>query len=282
MASDEEYQTQRRGYMNDLEQKIFLQHCCQTNSGFSARVKSTTPERKLKMMRGLTLKPWYQSKTLTILVVLWALFTACLGIMIVVIFVQPHWITGKVDAKSVNFGLYRNCSDDLNDCSGSINDFSNIHSAAWKASTVFVAFSFTATFVSVAIMLMYWLCCFRSSSFGFRVSSGLQFTAGICLLITCLIYPIGWDSPAVKSVCGPEADMYKPGSCKVNWAYWIAIICMVDAFVLSYLSLMFIEREIEASNVASSRRSDETGTMEDGRTRRMAANGYYNQDTTTL
>ena len=57
---------------------------------------------------------------------------------------------------------------------------------------------------------------------------------------------------------------------------------MVDAFVLSYLSLMFIEREIEASNVTSSRRSDETGTMEDGRTRRMAANGYYNQDTTTL
>lgn len=132
------------------------------------------------MARGISLKPWYQSKTLTILVVLWALFTACLGIMIVVIFVQPHWITGKADGKSVNFGLYRNCSDDLSDCSGSLNEFANIHSSAWKASTVFVAFSFISTFVSVAIMLIYWLCCFRSSGFGFRVSSGMQFSAGKC------------------------------------------------------------------------------------------------------
>lgn len=132
------------------------------------------------MARGISLKPWYQSKTLTILVVLWALFTACLGIMIVVIFVQPHWITGKADGKSVNFGLYRNCSDDLSDCSGSLNEFANIHSSAWKASTVFVAFSFISTFVSVAVMLIYWLCCFRSSGFGFRVSSGMQFSAGKC------------------------------------------------------------------------------------------------------
>lgn len=132
------------------------------------------------MARGISLKPWYQSKTLTILVVLWALFTACLGIMIVVIFVQPHWITGKAEGKSVNFGLYRNCSDDLSDCSGSLNEFANIHSSAWKASTVFVAFSFISTFLSVAIMLIYWLCCFRSSGFGFRVSSGMQFSAGTC------------------------------------------------------------------------------------------------------
>lgn len=234
------------------------------------------------MARGISLKPWYQSKTLTILVVLWALFTACLGIMIVVIFVQPHWITGKADGKSVNFGLYRNCSDDLSDCSGSLNEFANIHSSAWKASTVFVAFSFISTFVSVAIMLIYWLCCFRSSGFGFRVSSGMQFSAGVCLLITCLIFPIGWDSPAVQSACGPQADVYSVGRCKVNWAYWIAIICMIDAFVLSYLSLMFIEREIEASTATDARQSAETGTMDDFRSRRMMTNGSYNQDTTTL
>ena len=82
------------------------------------------------MARGTVLKPWYQSKTLTILVVLWALFTACLGIMIVVIFVQPHWISGKISPndKSVNFGLYRNCSDNLNECTGSLNDFAKIYS----------------------------------------------------------------------------------------------------------------------------------------------------------
>ena len=86
----------------------------------------------------------------------------------------------------------------------------------------------------------------------------------------------------MQSVCGPQADVYNVGSCKVNWAYWIAIICMIDAFVLSYLSLMFIEREIEASTVTNERQSAETGTMDDFRSRRMMANGSYNQDTTTL
>lgn len=134
------------------------------------------------MARGL--KPWYQSKTLTILVILWALFTTCLGIMIVVIFVQPHWISGENPAteKNVNFGLYRNCSDNLNDCSGSLNEFNNIYSTAWKACTVFVALAFTSTFISVAMMLLYWLCCFESTGIGFRTSSGLQASAGLCYL----------------------------------------------------------------------------------------------------
>lgn len=235
------------------------------------------------MARDRILKPWYQSKTLTILVVLWALFTACLGIMIVVIFVQPHWITGTIEgSKNVNFGLYRNCSDNLDDCSGSLSNFNSIYSDAWKACTVFVAFSFISTFLSVAVMLLYWLCCFESSGFGFRISSGMQFCAGVCMLITCLIHPIGWDADPVRAVCGQQADVYKIGKCKVNWAYWIAIICMVDAFVLSYLSLMFIEREIGTPNVTSRKQSAQTSTTEDFRSRRLESNGYYNQDTTTL
>lgn len=152
----------------------------------SQREKHNNKTDRIKMARGNVLKPWYQSKTLTILVVLWALFTACLGIMIVVIFVQPHWISGKLPNKNVNFGLYRNCSDSLNDCSGSLNDFNNIYSAAWKASTVFVAMAFISTFLSVGIMLFYWLCCFESSGFGFRASSGLQFSAGMLSVYTGL------------------------------------------------------------------------------------------------
>lgn len=237
------------------------------------------------MARGNVLKPWYQSKTLTILVVLWALFTTCLGIMIVVIFVQPHWISGTVQEtkRTVNFGLYRNCTENnLNDCSGSLNDFNNIYSDAWKASTIFVALAFISTFLSVAIMLLYWLCCFESSGVGFRASSGLQATAGLCMLITCLVYPVGWNSTAVKAVCGPEADRYKIGNCNVNWAYWIAIICMADAFVLSYLSLMFIKREIGTPNVTSRRQESNGTNPEDGIRSGRAAEGYHNNDDTSL
>lgn len=106
--------------------------------------------------------------------------------------------------------------------------------------------------------------------------------SGVCMLITCLIHPIGWDADPVRAVCGQQADVYKIGKCKVNWAYWIAIICMVDAFVLSYLSLMFIEREIGTPNVTSRKQSAQTSTTEDFRSRRLESNGYYNQDTTTL
>lgn len=105
---------------------------------------------------------------------------------------------------------------------------------------------------------------------------------GLCMLITCLIHPVGWDTPEVQAICGPEAGVYKIGNCKVNWAYWIAVICMADAFVLSYLSLMFIEREIGTPNVTSRKRSSGTSTDDDFRGRRMASNGYYQQDTTTL
>ncbi|CAH3023578.1 unnamed protein product [Porites evermanni] len=159
------------------------------------------------MARGNVLKPWYQSKTLTILVVLWALFTTCLGIMIVVIFVQPHWISGTIQEpkRTVNFGLYRNCTESLNDCSGNLNDFSNIYSDAWKASTIFVALAFISTFLSVAIMLLYWLCCFESSGVGFRASSGLQATAVKCIYSDKLMYMLSSNLTQAPSVeCSKE------------------------------------------------------------------------------
>ena len=106
--------------------------------------------------------------------------------------------------------------------------------------------------------------------------------SGLCMLITCLIYPVGWNSTAVKAVCGPEADRYKIGNCNVNWAYWIAIICMADAFVLSYLSLMFIEREIGTPNVTSRRQESNGTNPEDGIRSGRAAEGYHNNDTTSL
>ena len=98
---------------------------------------------------------------------------------------SAHWISGTIQEpkRTVNFGLYRNCTESLNDCSGNLNDFSNIYSDAWKASTIFVALAFISTFLSVAIMLLYWLCCFESSGVGFRASSGLQATAGMYYLL---------------------------------------------------------------------------------------------------
>ena len=53
-----------------------------------------------------------------------------------------------------------------------------------------------------------------------------------------LIFPAGWDSPAVKEVCGNEAGSYNVGQCSIRWAYILAIIGVVDCGVLSILAFV--------------------------------------------
>lgn len=60
----------------------------------------------------------------------------------------------------------------------------------------------------------------------------------ICLLSGVLIFPAGWDSPAVKEVCGNEAGSYNVGQCSIRWAYILAIIGVVDCGVLSILAFV--------------------------------------------
>lgn len=60
------------------------------------------------------------------------------------------------------------------------------------------------------------------------------------------MYPAGWGARQVKEVCGESATSFSAGTCEVKWAYVIAIICMADAFILSFLSLLFIEREMRS------------------------------------
>lgn len=72
----------------------------------------------------------------------------------------------------------------------------------------------------------------------------LFFLPGFCLLLTCLIYPGGWDASDVKAICGQNAASYKTGNCEVRWAFGIAIIAMFDAFILALLSYFFIEQKV--------------------------------------
>lgn len=75
------------------------------------------------------------------------------------------------------------------------------------------------------------------------------------LLIAIVLYPAGWGAPAVKEVCGESAASFSAGKCEVKWAFFIAVICMADAFILSFLSLLFIERELRSSESTQLRHS---------------------------
>lgn len=131
------------------------------------------------MVRGRPDKPWFQSKTISVLVMFWVLFSACLGIMTVVVFVQPQWLQGRLMSGSmIVFGLYRNCTQDMQRCDGSLSLFNEIYSYEWKAATLLVAMSFCLMFLSVIIILFYWLCCLTNSGTGFKFCSGLQAFSG--------------------------------------------------------------------------------------------------------
>lgn len=58
-------------------------------------------------------------------------------------------------------------------------------------------------------------------------------------------FPAGWDSEAVRDVCGPEADDYDIGQCGVRWAYILATIGIFDAVILAALAFLLATRYVK-------------------------------------
>ena len=62
------------------------------------------------------------------------------------------------------------------------------------------------------------------------------------MFIGCVVYPAGWDSERVMSVCGATSP-YNIGECGIRWAYILAIIGIFDALVLSTLAFVLAVRQ---------------------------------------
>lgn len=65
------------------------------------------------------------------------------------------------------------------------------------------------------------------------------------MLAGVLIFPAGWDAPAIKEVCGKETDNYDSGQCGIRWAYILAIIGVIDCSVLSILAFILGVRYVK-------------------------------------
>lgn len=63
------------------------------------------------------------------------------------------------------------------------------------------------------------------------------------MVMGCMIYPDGWDAPEVKRMCGQRTDKYSLGNCTVRWAYILAIISILDALLLAFLSFTLGNRQ---------------------------------------
>lgn len=76
-----------------------------------------------------------------------------------------------------------------------------------------------------------------------RLHYSCLFPAAVLMVMGCMIYPDGWDSPEVKRMCGQRTDKYSLGNCTVRWAYILAIISILDALLLAFLSFTLGNRQ---------------------------------------
>ena len=63
------------------------------------------------------------------------------------------------------------------------------------------------------------------------------------MFLGCVIYPNGWDSAAVRRVCGLGAGSYDIGVCGLRWAYILAIVLIFDAAILAILAFVLAAKQ---------------------------------------
>lgn len=179
--------------------------------------------------------------------VLWAVFSLCFAIINAVVFVQPQWLGDTATSRGTGyFGLWRSCRllQDGQDliCDGRLDDFGTIQTPAFRAATIFVGLSVCLSMLSVLTMVLFF---FMHSSTVFHVCGWMQLSCAISMMVGVLLFPIGWDTPMVREVCGPESDMYALGQCGIRWAFILALIGVVDCIVLSILAFVLGTRYVK-------------------------------------
>jgi len=178
--------------------------------------------------------------------VLWGCLTVAFAVINCVVFVQPQWIGDTQDSKTAGyFGLYHYCIQAEGAtfellCSGSFDDFDTILTSAFQAAAFFVGFSALIVLLCLLCMVLF---IFVNTAIVFNICGWFQIVSGVCLFMGCIIFPSGWDANKVEAVCGTEAGKYNVGKCEIRWAYILAIVGILDAFVLAVLAFLLANRQ---------------------------------------
>ncbi|CAL8277481.1 unnamed protein product [Boreogadus saida] len=177
--------------------------------------------------------------------VMWAIFTICFSIIIMVVFIQPFWIGDSVNTPQAGyFGLFHYCIGNALTseliCKGSVFAFGTIPSAAFRTAMFFIG---TSMLLIVGTIVCFSLFFFCNAGNVYKICAWMQLASAGLLVGGCLIYPDGWDAPEVKRMCGLMTDKYTLGNCTVRWAYILAIISILDALMLSLLAFTLGNRQ---------------------------------------
>lgn len=112
--------------------------------------------------------------------VMWAVFTICLAIITVVVFIQPFWIGDSVSTPQAGyFGLFHYCignalTSELT-CKGSILDFASIPSPAFRTAMFFVG---TSMLLVVGTMVCFSLFFFCNAGSVYKICAWMQLASG--------------------------------------------------------------------------------------------------------
>lgn len=104
-----------------------------------------------------------------------------------------------------------------------------------------MAMSVATATLTILLMLSIIFC---NSSKVYRICGWLQCISAIFLILTCLSFPLSWNSDEVRRICGPEANKFEFGICDFRWAYPLAIIGCLDGFILSTLAFILASRNV--------------------------------------
>lgn len=107
----------------------------------------------------------------------------------------------------------------------------------WKASLIFLSIGLAFMTFTVGTSLIG--CCIRAivKKSIFNISGSIQAIAGLFYVIGLFLYPAGWSSRRVVSLCGEDASYYMPGDCSLGWAFYLAVIATLFTFVCAFLSV---------------------------------------------
>ena len=62
------------------------------------------------------------------------------------------------------------------------------------------------------------------------------------MTIGVLCFPAGWDNDHVRGICGSESEDYRLGNCGVRWAFVLAAVAILDAWILGCLAFTLSHR----------------------------------------
>ncbi|XP_063791597.1 LHFPL tetraspan subfamily member 3 protein-like [Pseudophryne corroboree] len=168
---------------------------------------------------------------------LWASCTMLLGILDIVVLLQPSWVLGGEG--SGQFGLYQVCeeSDWGTDCRGPQGALEAL--PPFQTAAGFMVVALLLVLLSLACLGLLYFC---HSGMVCKLSAWLQLSAASCQALACVLFPDGWDSPAVRHLCSYRSDRYELGTCSVHWGFILAILGTADCLVLCVLGFTLGKR----------------------------------------